>query len=110
MLLDHRRYDNAGYHFGLAAECAVKGALLRCRVPPGDPVIQKLHFPSLRLAALQAIQGRSAARVRSLLKDQVYLQRWDIAMRYAANGSVPEHTARRWRDQANSALSELLIT
>ena len=42
-LFEQKRFDNAGYHFGLAAECALKKLLLGCPgVRPGDPVIQKL--------------------------------------------------------------------
>jgi hypothetical protein len=107
MLFGKKRFDNAGYHFGLAAECALKELLIRCGIPMGNPVIRKLHFPELREAALQAIEGRGGTRIKQLIGSPSFLQGWAIGMRYARNGSVSEKRADRWRKSANQAISEL---
>jgi hypothetical protein len=74
VLLDQKRFDNAGYHFGISAECAVKHLLVkRCGVSAGEPIIRKLHFPKLREAALQVVEGRKASHlIAGLLKHPGY--------------------------------------
>jgi hypothetical protein len=46
-LFEDRRFDNAGYHFGFAAECAVKQRLLDCGVQQEDDAVWK-HWPASR--------------------------------------------------------------
>ncbi len=106
-LFDERRFDNAGYHFGFAAECAVKQRLLDCGVAQEDDAVWK-HWPSLRALALLAISSRSAADLRTLLTPQNYMAEWDVTMRYAGNAAVDEPRAQRWKDHANRALGLLL--
>jgi hypothetical protein len=106
-LFDERRFDNAGYHFGFAAECAVKQRLLDCGVAPEDEAVWK-HWPSLRALALLAISSRSASDLRNLLAPQNYMSEWDVTMRYAGNSAVNEQLAQRWKDHANRALGLLL--
>lgn len=106
-LLDDNRTDNAGYHFGLAAECAIKGFLQGAGIRDDDSAMWE-HFPKLKPVALQSIHGRSAAPVRRLLEHDNFMQRWDIRMRYAKTGSIDRPTAERWRDQANEAMGLLI--
>jgi hypothetical protein len=106
-LQDAKRFDNAGYHFGFAAECAVKQKLIEAGVLQGDDAIWS-HWPDLKRFALMAISGRQAAPIRSLLDNGNFMQYWDIVMRYAENASVNEAQAQRWREQANSALGMLV--
>jgi hypothetical protein len=106
-LFDDRRFDNAGYHFGFAAECAVKQRLLECGVQQGDDSVWK-HWPSLRPLALLAIHSRSAADLRRVLRAPNFMAEWDVTMRYASNAAVDETRAQRWKDDANSALGLLL--
>lgn len=106
-LFDDRRFDNAGYHFGFAAECAVKQRLLECGVAQEDDAVWK-HWPSLRTLALLAIASRSAADLRRVLAPANYMAQWDVTMRYAGNAAVDEPPARRWKDHANLALGLLL--
>jgi hypothetical protein len=106
-LLQDKRYDNAGYHFGLAAECAVKLKLEECGVLKSEDAFWK-HWPTLRLLALAAISGRSAAATRTLLQRDGYMQYWDIVMRYSRNGEVDEAQAQRWKADANHALGLLV--
>lgn len=106
-LLNLKRYDNAGYHFGFAAECAVKHKLLESGVSEGDDSIWK-HWPTLRSLALLAISGRSADPLRKLLQPASFMQEWDTDMRYAENGSVTLARANKWRDDANDACGLLI--
>ena len=106
-LLDDNRIDNAGYHFGLAAECAIKSLLQRAGVRDDD-LAQWQHFPDLKLVALQSIHGRSAAPVRRLIERDNFMQRWAISMRYAKTGSIDRPTAERWRDHADEAMGLLI--
>lgn len=105
-LEDQRRYDNAGYHYGLSAECAIKFALGEAGVRDDDAALWR-HFPELSQWALLAITTRSAAKVRSILQRPNFMQGWQIKMRYASNGSVLQTTAEKWRGDANYALGLL---
>lgn len=107
MLQNDRRYDNAGYHFGLAAECAIKKKLRDFGTLMNDPAIWK-HWPELRELASLALQGRKAAPTRQLVERASFMQRWDIAMRYSANGTIDATAAGRWQEDANQALGLLL--
>ncbi|NEX21951.1 hypothetical protein G3480_16835 [Thiorhodococcus mannitoliphagus] len=45
LLMDKQRFDTAGYHFGIAAECAIKHLMRNAGVRADDPAIWK-HFGS----------------------------------------------------------------
>lgn len=64
----NKKYDNAGYHFGWAAECAVKSLLQKSGIFDGDAVMWA-HFPKLRALAAIARQGRGAAPLKRLVDD-----------------------------------------
>lgn len=102
-LEDQRRYDNAGYHYGFSAECAIKFALGAVGVR-GDHEAIWLHFPDIVRQGLLAIETRRAANIRVLLQRPNFMQGWNIKMRYSSNGSVLQATAEKWRDDANEAL------
>lgn len=106
-LMERKRFDNAGYHFGLAAECAVKQRLLGFGVPQNDPAIWK-HWPELRTLASLTLSGRTGGPVLALLQDGNFMRRWDITMRYSNNGSVAEKQVRGWSKDANAAIGLLL--
>lgn len=100
--------DNAAYHYGLAAECAVKHQLLAQHKVPTDHGAIWAHWPELRLQTLDALNGRSAAPLRRLLQRDNYLQHWDIRMRYAPSGAISETQLERWHEHANEAMELLL--
>jgi hypothetical protein len=106
-LMERKRFDNAGYHFGLAAECAVKQRLLGFDVPQNDPAIWK-HWPELRTLASLALSGRTGGPMLALLQDGNFMRRWDIKMRYSNNGSVTEKQVKGWSKDANAAIGLLL--
>lgn len=106
-LFDSKRFDNAGYHFGLAAECAIKQQLQNCGVSVGDAAMWE-HFPEMRNLALQALSGRAAAPLMTLLGRDSFMQFWHVKMRYAPNGAIAQDRAERRRKDANLAIGLLL--
>jgi hypothetical protein len=106
-LLNSNCYDNAGYHFGFAAECATKSQLLKSGVRADDDAIWA-HFQALRTLALLAINGRANAELFRTLSRQSFMQEWDIKMRYAKNGSVTQLLANRWRADADEMLGLMI--
>lgn len=106
-LLEARCLDNSGYHFGLAAECAIKRQLSLCGVPQDDASIWT-HWPDLRQLAIDAIHGRSGASLRTLLAKTGFMQEWNIRMRYAPTGSVTDTQVARWKEHANDAIGLLI--
>ncbi|MBK6716723.1 MAG: hypothetical protein IPG57_16990 [Burkholderiales bacterium] len=107
-LKDEHRMDNAAYHFGLAAECAVKHQLIAQHKVQTDHGAIWTHWPELRLQALDALHGRRAAPLRTMMQRDNYLQHWDIKMRYAATGSITTAQLERWRENADEAMGLLL--
>lgn len=105
-LLENSRLDNAGYHFGLAAECAVKQGLADAGVTASDDAMWG-HFPTIKALGLLALHGRSAMGLRSLLEQDNFMQWWEIKMRYTKTGTVDRSKVNRWREQANEALGLL---
>lgn len=106
-LSEKKRFDNAGYHFGFAAECAVKCNLKMLGVRD-DEKVQWTHLPEMKLLALQTLSGRSAATLRTVLERGNFMQQWDVRMRYASSGTIDEDTVKRWRDHANEVIGCLL--
>jgi hypothetical protein len=106
-LLGLKRFDNAGYHFGLAAECAIKQKLQEHGVPSNEVAMWK-HFPEMRDLALQALAGRAAGPLSNVLARDSFMQSWNVKMRYAPNGSIDKKFTDRWKDDANEAFGLLL--
>ena len=108
--LEHdKRYDNAGYHYGFAAECAVKHCLRQTGVRDDDDAIWT-HFPALKTFALLALSSRRAAELRKMLSRQSFMQSWEIKMRYSCNGSVAMAELVRWRQDAGEAIGLLVVS
>ena len=106
-LQDESRLDNAAYHFGLAAECAVKHQLQRHGVLTDHSAYWK-HWPDLRPLVLDALNGRRAAPLRELMQRDNYLQHWSIEMRYAPTGTVSREQTARWKTHADEAMGLML--
>jgi hypothetical protein len=107
-LQDESRLDNAAYHFGLAAECAVKHQLRSHHKVLTDHLAHWKHWPELRPLALDALNGRSAAPLRALMQRDNYLQHWSIEMRYAETGTISTAQTLRWREHADEAMGLML--
>jgi len=106
-LLDGNLFDNAGYHFGFAAECATKFRLLKVKVRVDDKAIWA-HFQALRELALISINSRTDADLFRVLSRASFMQEWDITMRYAGNGAVSKVRAEKWRADADELLGLLI--
>ncbi len=106
-LLDAKRAQAAGYHFGFAAECAIKSVLYKHNIPRHadrreDPYWA--HFPDLRTILIRDGKGRLSQRLYEVIAKGSFMQEWDTDIRYAVNGSVSEARASRWRDQADEVI------
>lgn len=106
-LLDANRFDNAGYHFGFAAECATKFLLLRSGVRADDEAIWA-HFQALRSLALIAVNGRGDTSLLKILSRASFMQEWDIKMRYSNNGEISQDRAKKWCADADEVLGLLI--
>lgn len=106
-LLAARRPQTAGYHFGYAAECAVKSVLYAYRIPRREDRRNDAywaHFPELRTLLIRDGKGRLSQKLYDLIAQGSFMQEWDTDIRYAENGSVNEQRATRWRDQADEVI------
>lgn len=106
-LLKARRNQAAGYHFGFAAECAIKSILYKHNIPRredrrDDPYWA--HFPELRTLLIRDGKGRLTQQLYSIISHGSFMRDWDTDIRYAANGSVGEPRAALWRDQADKVI------
>jgi hypothetical protein len=105
-LLKARRAQTAGYHFGFAAECAIKTALYKHNIiPRGDDRRDDpywVHFPKLRTLLVRDGKGRLSQKLYDLISHGSFMQDWDTDIRYAADGSVDTSRAMKWRDQADA--------
>ncbi len=100
-----KRYDNAGYLYGLATECGLKALLLDSNVRHDDPAIWS-HFPALKDLAAQAVRTRASAKLLSLIEG-VGLTEWHVSMRYAKTGAVSATRVQEWREKALRCLLAL---
>jgi hypothetical protein len=106
LLLRSLRIDAAGYHYGFAAECAVKHAL-EVYVPGGDMI--RRHFggsstDDLRTSALKRLGGRRAPALVAILRSGALLDRWCIGMRYAPTTTITDEQCAAWRKDASRLL------
>src|SRR5713101_2402491 len=101
------RAHAAGYHFGFAAECALKTVLYKHNIPRGDDRRDDpywAHFPELRTLLIRDGRGRLSQKLYSLISRGSFMQDWDTDIRYAADGSVDATRAIQWRDQADAVI------
>ena len=106
-LLKAKSAQHAGYHFGFAAECALKSVLFIHCVPRrsdrrSDPFWA--HFPELRTLLVRDGKGRLPRKLYDVIAHGAFLQHWDTDIRYAANQSVNSDRASAWRKQADDII------
>lgn len=103
-----QRIDNADQLFGLAAECAVKHALINKGIPApaprgiDDPYVR--HIDRLKQDAHLHLSGCGAVQLAALLKDPTYFSAWRIEHRYEADGIVDEPRCECHAEQARKTL------
>lgn len=66
-----------------------------------------MHFPQLRTALLDVMQGRLAAPLRTFLSDQRFLSNWATTMRYAKGDEIQDAWVSVWKDQARQAVAAI---
>ena len=97
----------AGYLYGFAAECAIKYRL-RDYIPApaerGGPHYE--HFPKLRAALKDSLEGRGATELMRFAEDS-FMHDWDILIRYSDGTGVTPALLARWRENARAALEVL---
>jgi hypothetical protein len=116
-LLQHKDFDNAGYHLGVSGECALKYGLLKA----GTSIPRK-HFRSLAGEAAKEVASRSAAfatgrisaPIVAIVSDPSFPQRfrgWSINIRYADTSCTPVTRADcdRWCKDASELVARLVI-
>ena len=106
-LLAAKSAQHAGYHFGFAAECAIKSFLHQHTFPRHeehhtDPFWA--HFPELRTLLIRDRRGRLPQKLYDAIAHGAFMQHWDTDIRYASDHSVDEPRARKWREQADQIL------
>jgi hypothetical protein len=94
--------DSAGYHYGFAAECALKAAV---RADPDNDHTVRKHLSTtpqkdLRPVIRLRLTGRHHQILRRLLAMQNYFADWDVSMRYAPNGSIDPAKCELWRNHS----------
>lgn len=107
LLLDRGRLANADQLFGLAAECALKGALTALGMKTtskGAPERQhRLHIDALWPLTLALLTDRVGGRWSTLLGDGQPFHAWRIEQRYVADRNAPGravvdgHAEAAWR-------------
>lgn len=106
-LLSVRRSHAAGYHFGYAAECAIKSVLFKHGLPKPSDRRQDpywAHFPALRTLLVRDGKGRLSQKLYDVIAEGSFMQEWDTDMRYATNGSVTPEQAERWKMQSDKLI------
>ena len=109
--------DDAGYHFGVSGECALKCGMLKARIN-----FPRNHFPSLTKATKKTVTatvsafatGRGSAAIFEIVNDPTFSQRfkgWSINIRYAARDCTPVQRADcdRWCKDASELVARLVI-
>lgn len=101
-----QREDVAGYLYGIAAECALKAMAKTLPTGRSDDIFYA-HFPELRTRLRDLLQGRMAQPLLQLIRDDSFMNEWDIRMRYAPANAVREKPIERWAQQARRAVSSM---
>jgi len=102
-LFQRSRFDNAGYHYGLSAECALKGVMERVGINFDDVEVDGrtayyVHFPELkRIPVKQA--GRLSQKIATMLARTQFLQEWHLKMRYSHDNAILRPKCEMWREQ-----------
>ena len=110
MLLTGHRKDVAGYLFGIAAECAIKAMMIDAGFRPqgerrDDPFF--MHFPYLRTALLENLEGRRCVPLSSFVKNESFLNNWSTDMRYCKGDEVLDRWIETWAEQSRQAVSSI---
>jgi hypothetical protein len=102
LLFKEKRFDGAGYHYGLSAECALKSAMKQVGISEDTEVNDRpavfLHFPELKRIPTKCA-GRLSQTIAKVLARPQFLQEWNVRMRYSHDNAVLRTRCEGWRDQ-----------
>lgn len=105
------RHDHAAaYLFGIAAECAVKAMMVEAGVYPSQPRSNDPHydhFPQLRTAALDRLDGRRGATLSRLLQNSTFMGNWTITIRYAEGKDINPKWIDDWAEHARQSVASI---
>ena len=93
-------FANCGYHYGFAAECAVKR---RFRAEQACPTVRPTGVApakDFRRTALLRLSGRRSGALVGLLRNPEYFRGWAVEMRYSRDADVDEASCTKWRQDA----------
>lgn len=100
--------ENADQLYGLAAECAIKHALLRLPAFSSQGVLQetyKQHIDVLwRRVGHQSLQ-KSHPRLLAMIKAEEPFQDWEIKQRYCADGGISHEKMKPHQEAAKKLLT-----
>lgn len=95
----------AGYLYGIAAECAVK-AIMEATGPRLSDAFHK-HFPELRTILRNAIQGRCQRTLALFIRDDSFMNNWNIGMRYSDARQIRDEWIDAWAEQARRVVNAI---
>jgi len=105
LLESEKRIPNADQLYGIAAECAIKAALVVAFAASGR--LAPRYFEHVNLlwdvVPVQGLQKRFPGLV-ALLKAGNMFSDWEVAQRYESDAAVPEPAMVRHRDAARRIL------
>lgn len=99
-LLINERRENADQLFGLAAECALKTALINPPAHPEPGALSRgyyLHVDELWDRVSLAAIPRQFSGLQALLKGDNPFHDWRVGQRYSSSGIVTEEAVARHR-------------
>jgi hypothetical protein len=104
--LDHSPHRGvAGYLYGIAAECAVKAMMMAVPLRIDDAFFA--HFPNLRTLLRDHCQGRNSQTLARFIRDDAFMNHWDIKMRYADARQIEDRWVSIWAEQASHAVNAM---
>lgn len=102
----------AGYLYGIAAECAIKAAMINSGMRP-RPVDERrddpfyAHFETLKTLLRDTVSGRLSTELRRYADNTSFMQYWDTSMRYSDGSQIDSRWVARWRENALQAMNAM---
>lgn len=102
LLDEEQRQENADYHYGFAAECALKKALQTMRYFSEDEHRKHINvlWDKMQATAFQ----RAYPGLRCLLAGSNRFADWNVEQRYHADGAISDAAVRTHREYARRLL------
>lgn len=102
LLRRETRLDNAGHHYGVAGECAVKAVCIEEVGSRPTKHFDPVASQDLRSAAIAHLSGHKGQRILTVLPQ--LFGGWSVHDRYSATGHVTSAQVEQWRTDAQHVL------